>query len=56
MTQSPPAGTTRREALDELHERLQEVIAMLLEDGAPKFPGGHPKPATSGRLKTGHDG
>jgi predicted RNase H-like HicB family nuclease len=32
-----PGAHTQAETLDELHENLREVIAMLLEDGEPKF-------------------
>lgn len=32
-----PGAHTQGRTLDELHARLQEVIAMLLEDGEPKL-------------------
>ena len=32
-----PGAHSQGETLDELQGNLQEVIAMLLEDGAPKF-------------------
>ena len=32
-----PGAHTQGETLDELHHNLQEVIAMLLEDGVPDF-------------------
>ena len=32
-----PGAHTQGKTLDELHARLQEVIAMLLEDGEPKL-------------------
>ena len=34
-----PGAHTQGRTLDELHARLQEVIAMLLEDGEPKLEG-----------------
>jgi predicted RNase H-like HicB family nuclease len=32
-----PGAHSQGETLDELHRNLQEVIAMLLEDGEPKL-------------------
>lgn len=32
-----PGAHTQAETLDELYQNLREVIAMLLEDGAPKL-------------------
>ena len=32
-----PGAHTQAESLDELHRNLQEVIAMLLEDGEPEL-------------------
>ena len=32
-----PGAHSQGETLDELHRKLQEVIAMLLEDGEPKL-------------------
>lgn len=32
-----PGAHTQAETLDELHENLQEVIEMLLEDGEPEL-------------------
>ncbi|MBX2999165.1 MAG: type II toxin-antitoxin system HicB family antitoxin [Caldilineaceae bacterium] len=32
-----PGAHTQGESLDELHENLQEVIEMLLEDGDPEL-------------------
>jgi len=32
-----PGAHTQAETLDELHDNLQEVIEMLLEDGEPEF-------------------
>lgn len=32
-----PGAHSQGETLDELHENLREVIAMLLEDGAPQL-------------------
>ena len=32
-----PGAHSQAESLDELHSNLQEVIAMLLEDGEPKL-------------------
>ena len=37
-----PGAHTQGRTLDELHARLQEVIAMLLEDGEPKLEGESP--------------
>ena len=34
-----PGAHTQAETLDELNRNLQEVIAMLLEDGAPALEG-----------------
>ncbi len=34
-----PGAHSQGETLDELQENLQEVIAMLLEDGEPKIDG-----------------
>jgi predicted RNase H-like HicB family nuclease len=34
-----PGAHSQAESLDELSENLQEVIAMLLEDGEPKLQG-----------------
>jgi predicted RNase H-like HicB family nuclease len=34
-----PGAHTQAETLDELHKNLQEVIAMLLEDGEPALEG-----------------
>jgi|GEM_PF-2271244 predicted RNase H-like HicB family nuclease len=38
------AGPTQGETLDELHQNLQEVIEMLLEDGEPVFSEAEQKP------------
>ena len=32
-----PGAHTQAETMDELHDNLQEVISMLLEDGDPKL-------------------
>lgn len=32
-----PGAHSQAESLDELHENLQEVIGMLLEDGEPEM-------------------
>ena len=32
-----PGAHTQGETLDELHQNLQEVIALLLEDGEPRL-------------------
>jgi predicted RNase H-like HicB family nuclease len=32
-----PGAHTQGESLDELHDNLQEVVALLLEDGEPRF-------------------
>jgi len=32
-----PGAHTQGESLDELHDNLQEVVSMLLEDGEPRF-------------------
>jgi predicted RNase H-like HicB family nuclease len=49
-----PGAHTQGRALDELHANLQEVIAMLLENGEPKleaeFAGIRTVPADSGGL------
>jgi predicted RNase H-like HicB family nuclease len=34
-----PGAHSQSETLDELHENLREVIAMLLEDGEPRLDG-----------------
>jgi predicted RNase H-like HicB family nuclease len=34
-----PGAHTQAETLDELHKNLEEVIAMLLEDGEPALEG-----------------
>lgn len=34
-----PGAHTQAETLDELHQNLQEVISMLLEDGEPSLEG-----------------
>lgn len=34
-----PGAHSQGETLDELHKNLEEVIAMLLEDGEPEFSG-----------------
>lgn len=34
-----PGAHSQAESLDELHDNLTEVIAMLLEDGEPKLEG-----------------
>lgn len=34
-----PGAHSQGETLDELHENLREVIAMLLEDGEPRLDG-----------------
>jgi predicted RNase H-like HicB family nuclease len=32
-----PGAHTQGKSLDELHDNLQEVVSMLLEDGEPRF-------------------
>jgi len=34
-----PGAHSQGETLDELHENLREVVAMLLEDGEPRLDG-----------------
>lgn len=36
-----PGAHTQAETLEELHKNLEEVVALVLEDGAPQKPESH---------------